>query len=101
VVLADGRVVDCDDGHDRDLFWALRGAGSGNFGVVTALVFLTRAALSATSFHLAWPYSAAAAVIEAWQAWAPPAPDELYASLLVRAGADVEQPPLIHPFGLL
>src|SRR5262249_2292022 len=37
VVLADGRIVDCDDDHDRDLFWALRGAGSGNFGVVTSL----------------------------------------------------------------
>jgi FAD/FMN-containing dehydrogenase len=26
VVLADGRVVDCDEHHDSDLFWALRGA---------------------------------------------------------------------------
>src|SRR5262249_57055907 len=63
VVLADGRVVECDDDHDQELFWALRGAGSGNFGVVTSLVFRTRAARSATNFHLAWPYSHAAAVI--------------------------------------
>jgi FAD/FMN-containing dehydrogenase len=34
VVLADGRVVDCDQQHDGELFWALRGAGGGNFGVV-------------------------------------------------------------------
>jgi alkanesulfonate monooxygenase SsuD/methylene tetrahydromethanopterin reductase-like flavin-dependent oxidoreductase (luciferase family) len=35
VVLADGSVVHVDGEHDRDLFWALRGAG-GNFGIVTA-----------------------------------------------------------------
>ncbi|KAK2007073.1 FAD-binding domain-containing protein [Colletotrichum eremochloae] len=32
LVTADGRVVDSDD--DPDLFWGLRGAGNGNFGVV-------------------------------------------------------------------
>jgi FAD/FMN-containing dehydrogenase len=99
VVLADGRVVDCDDEHDHELFWALRGAGSGNFGVVTAFVFRTRAASSATNFHLAWPFSRAAEVVDAWQAWAPTAPGELYASLLVTAGRDVETPPTLDLFG--
>jgi FAD/FMN-containing dehydrogenase len=28
IVLADGRQVVCDDGHEEELFWALRGAGS-------------------------------------------------------------------------
>ncbi len=99
VVLADGRVVDCDDEHDHELFWALRGAGSGNFGVVTAFVFRTRAASSATNFHLAWPFSRAAEVVDAWQTWAPTAPGELYASLLVTAGRDVETPPTLDLFG--
>jgi FAD/FMN-containing dehydrogenase len=39
VVLADGRILSCDDHHEDDLFWALCGAGAGNFGVVTTLVF--------------------------------------------------------------
>jgi FAD/FMN-containing dehydrogenase len=39
IVLADGRLLECDDHHNEDLFWALRGAGAGNFGVVTTLVF--------------------------------------------------------------
>src|SRR5829696_8221543 len=81
VVLADGRVVDCDEHHDADLFWALRGAGGGQFGLVTSLVFRTLTALPATTFHLVWPYTHAAAVIGAWQDWAPDAPDELNASL--------------------
>jgi FAD/FMN-containing dehydrogenase len=37
VVLADGSVRDVDEDHNSDLFWALRGAGGGNFGVVTQL----------------------------------------------------------------
>jgi len=99
VVLADGRIVACDDDHDRELFWALRGAGSGNFGVVTSLIFRTRPASPATNFHLAWPYSRAASVIDSWQAWAPDAPDELYASLLVTAAGEVERPPELNLFG--
>ncbi|HKD32433.1 MAG TPA: FAD-binding oxidoreductase [Gaiellaceae bacterium] len=101
VVLADARVVDCDGDHDPELFWALRGAGSGNFGVVTLLVFRTLPASSATNFHLAWPYARAAAVIDAWQALAPTAPDELYASLLLTAGGEVEEQPRLDLFGSL
>ncbi|KAK4080990.1 CAZyme family AA7 [Trichoderma harzianum] len=37
VVLADGSVVDVDDRNHPDLFWALRGAGNGIWGVVTQL----------------------------------------------------------------
>ncbi|PKK51463.1 hypothetical protein CI102_4660 [Trichoderma harzianum] len=36
-VLADGSVVDVDDKNHPDLFWALRGAGNGIWGVVTQL----------------------------------------------------------------
>jgi FAD/FMN-containing dehydrogenase len=81
VVLADGRVVDCDEERHADLFWALRGAGAGQFGVVTSLAFETVPAPAATTFHLVWPAGDGAAVIEAWQKWAPDAPDELSASL--------------------
>jgi FAD/FMN-containing dehydrogenase len=81
VVLADGRVVDCDEQRHADLFWALRGAGAGQFGVVTSLVFDTVPAPPATTFHIVWPAGDAAAVIGAWQNWAPDAPDELAASL--------------------
>ena len=39
VVLPDGSVVDCDHDHEPDLFWGLRGAGGGQFGLVTSLRF--------------------------------------------------------------
>jgi FAD/FMN-containing dehydrogenase len=101
VVLADGRVVECDDQHHEELFWALRGAGGGNFGVVTSLVFGTLPAPEATSFHLVWPYADAATVLEAWQAWSPAAPDELAASLLVKAGGAADQPPAVNVIGAM
>ena len=101
IVLADGRVVECDERHEEDLFWALRGGGAGNFGVVTSLTFRTIPAPAATNFHLAWPYSQAAAVIDAWQSWAPAAPEELAASLLIGASADLEEPPSVGVLGIL
>ena len=93
VVLADGRVVECDDHHDDELFWALRGAGGGHFGVATSLVFRTLPAPATTVFHLVWPPAAAAAVVRAWQAYAPDALEELDATLrLTASGEDGRQP---------
>lgn len=37
LVLADGSVVEVDENHHPDLFWALRGAGNGIWGVLTQL----------------------------------------------------------------
>jgi FAD/FMN-containing dehydrogenase len=99
-VLADGRILRCDDRHEADLFWALRGAGAGNLGVVTTLVFRALPAPpTTTNMHLAWPYAQAAAVIGAWQRWAPTAPDELAASLKITAGTDPDHPPAVDLYG--
>jgi FAD/FMN-containing dehydrogenase len=101
IVLADGRILKCDDHDGEDLFWALRGGGPGNFGVVTALTFRTIRAPGATNFHLSWPFSTAAAVIEAWMSWAPIAPEELAASLVIGASAKVDEPPSVGVFGVM
>ncbi|WP_410791440.1 FAD-binding oxidoreductase [Kribbella sp. C-35] len=85
VVLADGTVVTCDAEQEADLFWALRGAGGCQFGVLTSLVFAAVPSPTATRFKLTWPRSHAAEVIAAWQSWAPDAPDDLTASLTVNA----------------
>jgi FAD/FMN-containing dehydrogenase len=99
VVLADGRVVWCDAEHEPDLFWALRGAGGGQFGVVTRLRARTLAEPRATSFHAAFPPEAAADVIDAWQRWSPDQPDAVAASLLVTAPDDPAAPVSVAVFG--
>lgn len=93
VVLADGRVITCSADEDADLFWALRGAGGGQFGVVSRLWFSTLPAPVATRFHLTWSRADAVAVVDAWQRWAPYAADELNANVRVAADA-------VHLFGL-
>jgi FAD/FMN-containing dehydrogenase len=101
IVLADGRILECDDHHEEDLFWALRGGGPGNFGVVTALTLRTIRAPDATTFHLTWPFSEAAGVVDAWQSWAPVAPEELAASLVIGASAQGDEPPSVEVFGVM
>src|SRR6185503_6774114 len=101
VVLADGRVVDCDEHTHLDLFWALRGAGGGQLGVVTRLVLRTVPAPETTTLHLVWPHADGAALLEAWQGWSPAAPDAMAASLLVTVGPDPSEPPRVHVFGAM
>ncbi|MEU6061003.1 FAD-binding oxidoreductase [Streptomyces sp. NPDC047097] len=85
IVTPDGRLRTVDATHDPDLFWALRGAGNGNFGVVTSLDLRTHAMPSCTTFFLSWPWSRAAAVVREWQRWAPSAPDGIWANLHLAA----------------
>jgi FAD/FMN-containing dehydrogenase len=99
VVLADGRVVECDEQRHEDLFWALRGAGAVGLGVVTRLTLRTLPEPAATSFHLKWPYGGAATLIAAWQEWSPTGPDALAASLLVTVGGEADAEPVVHLFG--
>jgi FAD/FMN-containing dehydrogenase len=101
IVLADGSVVTCDESHEADLFWALRGAGAASFGVVTSFAFRTVTAPRAVDFHLAWDFEQALDVVEAWQTWAPTAPDELAASLKLIATGDAAQPPTVNIYGVL
>jgi FAD binding domain/Berberine and berberine like len=84
VVTADGRRISCDGSTNADLFWALRGGGGGNFGVVTSFTFATHPLDRLTLFGLSWPWSEAPDVLDAWQAWAPSAPADLWSSCRVR-----------------
>ncbi|MEU9401719.1 FAD-binding oxidoreductase [Streptomyces sp. NPDC048242] len=81
LITADGTEVTADAKQHADLFWALRGAGNGNFGVVTELRFRTHPAPKAVTAYLSWPWSKAAAVVRAWQEWGPSQPDEIWSAL--------------------
>ncbi|GGX87729.1 FAD-binding oxidoreductase [Streptomyces anandii] len=85
LITADGKQVVADATENKDLFWALRGAGNGNFGVVTELRFRTHPAPQAVSAYMTWPWARAAAVMKAWQEWGPDQPDEIWSSLHLAA----------------
>ena len=75
----------------------MRGAGGGQFGIVTRLVFRVVGGRDATACELSWPYRHAEALIEAWQTWAPSAPDEVSASLRLRTSGTGS--PAVSMFG--
>ena len=86
VVLADGREVGADD----DLLWVLRGGGAP--GVVTELTFATVPAPDSTAFRLAFPATAAADVLDAWQRALPDLDDDASPSLVISAPGDPARP---------
>jgi FAD/FMN-containing dehydrogenase len=87
VVLADGRAVNASASEHADLFWALRGGGGGNFGIVTRFVFRSHPADDVSTYSLAWSWADAKRVVQAWQSFAPHAPDGLFSVLNLSAVA--------------
>jgi hypothetical protein len=94
LVLADGSIVRCGMHENTDLYWAIRGSGGGQFGVLTRLLFFGLPSPQAHRFHLRWPIDHAATVIDAWQSWAPFAPREVNANVRVTTAA-------VHLFGVV
>jgi FAD/FMN-containing dehydrogenase len=86
VVKADGSLVTASADSEPDLFWALRGGGGGNFGIVTSFTFRTEAAPELTVFSLRFD-GGAADVVGAWQSWVAGLPDEMWTNCVVSGGS--------------
>lgn len=95
IVTADGRVRRVSADHEPDLFWALRGGGGGQVGVVTSFTFATQPAPRLQTVYLQWPLSAAPDVIAAWQSWAPSADPRLWSTLKALGGSKHPDGPIL------
>lgn len=88
VVLADGRAVTASAKDNPDLFWALRGGGGGNFGIVTEYEVRPVSVPSLTLFNLTFAWSDAVDIVQAWQQWIISGPRELNTQLLFTLATD-------------
>ena len=98
IVTADGKVLVADATHHPDLYWACRGGGGGNFGLVTRFTFRTHAVAQGSYFVATWPWAQAAQVIASFLAWAPHQSDALGALCRLAAGPGG---PTVQVFGQL
>jgi FAD/FMN-containing dehydrogenase len=80
--------VIADEHNNTDLLWALRGAGNGNFGIVTSLTYSIHPLTQAIYMTATWTgLDDLASVFAAWQRSAPYADDRLTSQLEIRRDA--------------
>ncbi len=83
VVTADGSFFTCDEQHEPDLFWALRGGG-GNFGVVTSFEYRLHPVADVLGGLTVYPLDGD--VLHAYTALVAASPVELGALLAIALG---------------
>lgn len=81
VVLADGRSVVASEREHADLFWGLRG-GAGGLGVVTRFTYRLHPVGEVGVGAVFYPVAAAPALLRAFRAYTPTAPDAFTAMLV-------------------
>lgn len=85
MVTAQGKIIRANDRRHRDLFWACRGGGDGNFGAVTSFTFRLHPIGNVARYRLTWDFFDLKKVVRFWQDWAPYADPRLTSSLTLPA----------------
>jgi len=88
MVTAGGEIITADERENADLYWACRGGGGGNFGVVTELSFrLQPVDMPFTEVQYTFAREAVLPVLRAWQDWIQTFPRGGHSELQVITGA--------------
>jgi hypothetical protein len=83
---ANHEIIEVDQKRHPDLFWALRGAGNGSYGIALGFTFKTISIPAVTFFELKWAWDPKLVpkIFEAWQQWITQLPDTINPSLEFR-----------------
>ncbi len=103
LVLATGEVVQANDKENPDLYWALRGAGGGNFGVVTSLEYqLHLLPKEVLCGYIEWPLSQAEDVMKFYRDMYlnENLPDELSLGMFLGTSPYPVGEPVVNVYGL-
>jgi FAD/FMN-containing dehydrogenase len=96
IVTANGRALTANARQNSDLYWACRGGGGGNFGIVTGFTFTTHAVSTASYFFASFAWDDVGDVVARWQHWGPNAPPELFSLCSLGTGPGG---PVLNVFG--
>lgn len=103
------QAITVDERSNSDLLWALRGAGNGNFGIVTSLTYRIHPLTRATYIVATWPgLGDMPRLFDAWQRCAPHLDDRLTTQLeilpdrftivgVLASGSELEATRLLAP----
>jgi FAD/FMN-containing dehydrogenase len=103
------KAIIADEKNNSDLLWALRGAGNGNFGVVTSLTYKVHPLTQTIYVTATWPgLDDLGGVFAAWQRSAPHADNRLTSQLeihrdevllvgVLASGSEAEATQLLAP----
>ena len=92
------KAIIVDERHNADLLWALRGAGNGNFGIVTSLTYKVHPLTQTVYVTATWPgLDDLPAVFDAWQRSAPHVDDRLTSQLEITRDGDRSSSVFWHP----
>jgi len=89
IVDANGEILEASTTNHPDLFWALRGGGGGNFGVVTRLTLTPYPIGMVGAFNITWQWSDFEAVVQKWQEWSWNAPNAITSLLTLHVDGTV------------
>lgn len=83
ILTANNGIITVSDHYYPDLFWALRGAGNGSFGIVLGFTFnlSTVPFVSFVQLNWTWDQTQAPFIIKAWQNWLATIPNEITTEL--------------------
>lgn len=76
---ADSKIIEVNENHYSDLFWALRGAGNGSYGIALGFTFQTFHIPKATFLQLTWKWDSSFVyqIFQAWHTWIQQLPDNI------------------------